>query len=94
MQAWPSPVCCKAGVLVFADVSSGLELRQDDAIARAFQVDDLLRAGLMIQRLCGACGRPISEARLALVPRATRCSMCIDNFTLARKHNLNLAWKR
>jgi len=81
-------------VRVFADVSSGLELRQDDAIARAFQVDDFLQAGLLTQRLCGACGRPISDARLALRPNATRCSMCIDNLTLARNHRLSLAWKR
>lgn len=70
---------------VFADVSSGLELRQDDAVARALLVDDLLRFSSINQRLCLACGRPISDARLAVVPRATRCSMCIDHFTLARR---------
>lgn len=70
---------------MFSDVSSGLELRQDDAVAQALMAEEVLQAGLTIQRFCLACGHAISAGRLALHPRATRCSMCVDYVTLARR---------
>lgn len=70
---------------MFADVSSGLELRQDDAVAQALMADEVLHAGLMVQRFCLACGYPISAGRQAMFPRATRCSMCVEYVTLARR---------
>ncbi|UZD98460.1 hypothetical protein LOY64_30165 (plasmid) [Pseudomonas corrugata] len=70
---------------MFNDVSSGLELRQDDAVARALMAEECLQAGLVLQRLCLACGYPIDAGRLTRLPRATRCSLCVDYITLARR---------
>lgn len=70
---------------MFSDVSGGLELRQDDAIARAMQADDMLQAGRLIGRYCLACGNTISVGRLAVCPRATRCSICVEYKTLAKR---------
>lgn len=70
---------------MFSDVSGGLELRQDDAVARALHADDMLQSGLLLGRDCLACGRAISVGRLAAFPRATRCSMCVDYKTLAKR---------
>lgn len=81
----PSPACWEKGLRMFADVSAGLELRQDDAVARALMAEECLQAGLVLQRLCLACGNPIEAGRLARLPRATRCSFCVDYITLARR---------
>lgn len=82
----PSLVCSAKKVRpVLSDVSGGLELRQDDAVARALFADDMLQAGLLIGRYCLACGNSISVGRLAVCPRATRCSMCVEYKTLAKR---------
>lgn len=70
---------------MLSDVSCGLELRQDDAIARAFVADDVLQAGRVLGQFCLACGDAIGAGRLAMFPRTTRCSMCVGFKILAKR---------
>lgn len=46
---------------------------------------DMLHTAIIIGRYCLACGNPISAGRLAMYPRATRCSMCVGFKTLAMR---------
>lgn len=71
---------------MFADVSGGLELRQDDAVARALMADDMLQAGRMIGQFCLGCGGAIGAVRLAMFPRTTRCSICASSRLMAKAH--------
>ena len=68
------------------DVSSGLELRQDDAVARALMAEDALQAGRLIGQFCLCCGGAIGAVRLAMFPRTTRCSICAGSKLLAKGH--------
>jgi hypothetical protein len=70
---------------MFADVSAGLELRQDDAIERAMFADDCLRASVVMVPVCGACGRNIDQTRLLICPTASRCSLCCSVPVLAMR---------
>lgn len=65
--------------------SAGLELSQADAIAQAVLADATLREGLSARPLCLGCGRDVDQARLAVYPRATRCSLCVGYPCLARR---------
>lgn len=67
------------------DVFSGLELCQDDAVARAILSDDLVREASIFTPVCGACGRAIDAKRLAIKPLAARCSLCAGFSVLARR---------
>lgn len=67
------------------DVFSGLELCQDDAVARAILSDDLVREATIFTPVCGACGRNIDAKRLAIKPLASRCSLCAGFSVLARR---------
>lgn len=67
------------------DDSAALELRQDDAVARAFLADDCLRAGVAMVPVCGACGRNIDRTRLLISPTASRCSLCVTVPVLAMR---------
>lgn len=59
-----------------AEMSPGLELSQAEAVHFAFITDDALRVRLVNVRTCGGCDQDIEASRLALFPKATRCTRC------------------
>lgn len=71
---------------MLSDVSGGLELRQDDAIARALMAEDALQAGRLLGQFCLCCGSAVGAVRLAMFPRTTRCSICAGSKLLAKGH--------
>lgn len=65
------------------DVLGGLELREDEAVDKAFQIDQSLREVASVLS-CRICGERIDPPRLAACSWATRCANCISSLQALR----------